>query len=261
MARIGNRKRNGASLQLGLDLRKRTWGGARPGAGRKPRAVRPTPHRARPALASRFPVHVTLKLDESLPDLRDEELSGQVEQCLGQGKAARRFRLVHYCILTHHLHLIVEAADADALTQGIRGLSVRLARCINRFSRRKGRVFVDRYFARTLKTPREVRHGLSYVLLNCRRHAAQHGRKLRADWLDPCSSGRFFDGWRHRPSSASSNEVPTVAPAGTWLLRQGWRRHGLLRIDEVPGAARAPTTTGATRAAAARGPRCRARPG
>jgi len=247
MARIGNRKRTGAALQLGLDLRKRTWGGARAGAGRKPGAVRRTAHRARPALASRFPVHVTLKLDPSLPDLRDEDMSGQLEQCLGQGKAARRFRLVHYCILTHHLHLIVEAADADALTQGIRGLSVRLARCVNRFSRRKGRVFVDRYFARTLKTPPEVRHCLSYVLLNCRRHAAQHRRKLMANWLDPCSSGRFFDGWRHRPGRTLSDQEPTVAPAGTWLLRQGWRRHGLIRLDEVPGSPRGPTTAAPTR--------------
>jgi len=261
MARFGNTKRTGAALQLGLDLRKRSWGGARPGAGRKARAVRPTPHRSRPALASRFPVHVTLKLDESLPDLRDEHLSSQIEQCLGQGKTARRFRLVHYCILTHHLHLIVEAADADALSQGIRGLSVRLARCLNRFARRQGRVFVDRYFARTLKTPREVRHCLSYVLLNCRRHAAQHGRKLLANWLDPCSSGRFFDGWRHSPGRPSSDQSPTVAPAGTWLLRQGWRRHGLLQIDEVPGSARAPTSTAASRAGAARAPGVQAGPG
>jgi hypothetical protein len=27
-----------------------------------------------------------------------------------------------------------------------------------------------------------------------------------------------------------------VARAQTWLLRAGWRRHGLIRSDEVPGA-------------------------
>jgi hypothetical protein len=99
------------------------------------------------------------------------------------------------------------------------------------------------------------------VLLNCRGHAAQHGRKLRPDWLDPCSSGRFFNGWRHCPNRASSDETPTVAPAGTWLLRRGWRRHGLLRLDEVPGCARGPTTTAASRAGAARAPGVQAGPG
>jgi REP element-mobilizing transposase RayT len=218
-----------------LELRQRSWGGRRDGAGRKPGAVRPTAHRSRPALASRFPVHVTLRVDEALPDLRDEVLSEQLQQAVREGKERDGFRLVHYCILTHHLHLIVEAPDAQRLTEGIRGLCVRLARCINRFAGRTGRVFVDRYYARILRTPREVRNSIAYVILNCRRHAAQHGRKLRPDWVDDCSSGRFFDGWRDRPPGAPSDEQPTVAAPGTWLLQQGWRRWGRIRIDEVPG--------------------------
>ena len=233
MDRTRTRGRQRRPVQL--ELRRRGRGGPRDGAGRKPGAVRPTPHRARPALASRFPVHVTLKVDPSLPDLRDEDLSSQIEECLGQASGGQLIRLVHYCILTHHLHLIVEAADADALTQGIRGLCVRLARCINRFAGRQGRVFSDRYFSRIMRTPREVRQCIGYVLLNCRRHAAQHGRTLMASWMDPCSSGRFFDGWRDHPSSPRSAEKPTVAMPGTWLLSKGWRRWGLLRIDEVPG--------------------------
>lgn len=197
--------------------------------------MRRTPHRARPALASRFPVHITLRVDDSLPDLRDELLSGQLQECLRDGKQREGFRLVHYSIMTHHLHLIVEALDAAALTEGIRGLCVRLARCINRFAGRFGRVFSDRYFARILRTPREVRNSTAYVLLNCRRHASQHGRKLMANWMDDCSSGRFFDGWRDRQPGPPSDEQPTVTPPGTWLLRDGWKRWGLIRIDEVPG--------------------------
>ena len=148
MAQPGKKPRGSRPAQLRLALS--TWGGAREGAGRKPGAVRPAPHRGRPPLASRFPVHVTLKVDPSLPDLRGEDLSWQIEDCLGQGKQREGFRLVHYSMLTHHLHLIVEACNADALTQGIRGLSVRLARRINRVCDRRGRVFVERYFARIL---------------------------------------------------------------------------------------------------------------
>ena len=51
----------------------------------------------------------------------------------------------------------------------------------------------------------------------------------------PCSSSRFFDGWRDSPSSPRPADKPTVATPGTWLLAKGWRRWGLLRIDEVPG--------------------------
>jgi hypothetical protein len=188
--------------------------------------------------AARYPLHVTLKVDQTLPDLRQEGLSEQLEDCLGQGKEREGFRLVHYSILSHHLHLIVEAASAEGLTQGIRGLSVRLARRINRFCGRRGRVFTERYFVRVLKTPTQVRNGLRYALLNVRRHAAQHGRKLLSGWIDNCSSGRFFDGWNSGWRGPPEDEAPKVAVPRTWLLRVGWKRLGLIGIDEVPGAKR-----------------------
>jgi hypothetical protein len=159
----------------------------------------------------------------------------ELEECFRAGREREGFRLVHYSVLTHHLHLIVEAADAASMTEGIRGLCVRLARRINRFAARKGRVFSDRYFSRILKTPREVRNGLCYVLNNVRRHARQHSRTLLSGWIDDCSSGRFFDGWRDGPLNIPGPERPTVAAPGTWLLSTGWRRWGLLRFDEVPG--------------------------
>jgi hypothetical protein len=53
---------------------------------------------------------------------------------------------------------------------------------------------------------------------------------------NPFSSGRYFDGWATAPPEADreSNEAP-VSPAESWLLTVGWRRHGLIEVDEVPG--------------------------
>src|SRR5262245_24646332 len=46
-------------------------GGARPGAGRKPKGdVAGVAHRVRSKLAARFPAHVTVKLSRGLPRLR-----------------------------------------------------------------------------------------------------------------------------------------------------------------------------------------------
>jgi len=50
--------------------------------------------------------------------------------------------------------------------------------------------------------------------------------------LDPCSSAPWFDGWLHPVAT-----VPAPAPvvrARTWLAAVGWRRHGLLGLDEQP---------------------------
>lgn len=213
----------------------RSWGGTREGAGR-PRVQGAISHAARPALASRFPVHVTLKLDPSLPNLRGKQLVRVIEVCLRRGKERVGFRLVHYSVQSHHLHLIVEAQSAAALSSGIKGLSVRLARRLNAALERRGRVFVARYFSRILRTPGQTKAALSYVLLNGRRHDAQRGRVRSRGWIDPCSSGRFFDGWRELgpPSGLPTEDAPCVSPQ-LWLLTTGWRLRGLVSVSTVPG--------------------------
>ena len=64
---------------------------------------------------------------------------------------------------------------------------------------------------------------------------AKMGRLLPPAAVDPASSGRFFSGWNRRFQPPSSHHPPPVAPPHTWLLRVGWRRHGLLDPSEVPG--------------------------
>jgi hypothetical protein len=93
-------------------------------------------------------------------------------------------------------------------------------------SRRRGRVWVDRHHARALATPREVRHAIVYVLQNFRKHL----RGVRG--LDPKSSAAWFTGWR-KAITMPSGRSPVVA-ARTWLAAVGWRRHGLIGMDEAP---------------------------
>ncbi len=207
----------------------RSWGGARVGAGRKPKGERAlVSRRRREALAARFPVHVTLRVREGLPSLRAPHARRAVELAFGAGCERTGFRLVHYRIQRTHLHLIVEAADRGALARGLQGLAVRIARASNRVWNRKGKVFSDRYHARILRSPTEVRNALVYVL----RNHVKHGIVLEG--LDPCASGRWFDGWRD--VRAESEVGAHLARARTWLLRVGWRRWGLVESGERPRA-------------------------
>src|SRR5204863_9277085 len=75
-------------------------------------------------------------------------------------------RLVELAVMSNHVHLICEADDERALARGMKGLCVRIARALNRLWGRVGSVFNDRYHAHALKTPREVRNALNYVLHN-----------------------------------------------------------------------------------------------
>jgi REP element-mobilizing transposase RayT len=214
----------------------RTWGGKREGAGRKPKRPGAVSHAKRPGLSSRYPVHISLGVDDKLPGLRRPDLLEAIEACLREVRNNYdNFRIVHYSIQDHHLHLVVEAAGRTALSRGMQGLNIRVAKRINKVLGRKGTVFIDRYHETILRSPRQTRAGIRYVLLNARRHAAQSGMRFAPDWIDDCSSGRFFDGWRGLRVRPPPDEQPTVAVARTWLASRGWRRCGLVPVDDVPG--------------------------
>jgi REP element-mobilizing transposase RayT len=158
-----------------------------------------------------------------------------VQRALTAARSRFGFRLVHYSVMTNHLHLIVEADDRRALSRGLKGLQVRIARRLNQHLGRRGRVFPDRYHARALTTPTEVRRALAYVLNNARRHGAKAGWRYDPRWLDPCSSAYAFDGWKNVCSPPAARLKTGVARAQTWLAKVGWRRRGLIHASEVPG--------------------------
>ena len=215
------------------------WGGRRPGAGRKRgpgrRRVR---HRRRPALAARFPVHITLRLRDDVRRLRNFELCLQLRRVFVHCCDVGGFRICELSIQGNHIHLICEATDAAALSRGMQRLSSMLARRINKLTGRAGTVFADRYHGEIMRTPRHTRNTLLYVLQNARRH----GLRIPA-WaggIDPYSSAWTFDGWRddawRAGLSPPRGRSPTARPH-SWLLREGWRRHGLIGVTEVPAAA------------------------
>jgi hypothetical protein len=163
-----------------------------------------------------------------------------LERSFAKGCTRPGFRLVQYSLQGNHAHLIVEASDRVMLGRGMMAIGARVGRAVNRVAGRTGRVLADRYHLRLLKTPREVRGALRYVLLNARRHAGRAAARLReAVRLDPASSAKWFDGWRRKGPSAEetggAHAVSPVARARMWLLTTGWRRHGLLDPADVPG--------------------------
>src|SRR5262249_13552875 len=122
-----------------------------------------------------------------------------------------------------------------ALGSAMKSISARFARAVHRVFRRSGPVVLGRYHVRALRTPREVRNALSYVLLNARKHWTERTGTAPPVRLDTASSGEWFDGWSHRLQPLCSREPPCVATPRTWLLRVGWWRHGLIDPAEVPG--------------------------
>lgn len=176
-------------------------------------------------------MHLTLRAGRGLPSLRSDRLFSRIRSVLrAAGESRTRLRVVHFSVQADHLHLVVEAPDRAALVRGAKGLAVRLSRAINRTLGRTGRVWGDRYHVAELESPRQVRRALVYVLMNFKKHI----RGSRG--LDPRSSAASFDGWA-APLRPEHGELATPR---TWLLSRGWRRHGLISIDEAPAVVSGP---------------------
>ena len=217
------RKRRVVGQPQQLRLQWRSHGGARNGAGR-PRGTgrRNVAHRTRESVRRYHAQHITLRIRRAIGWLRNRRLAAAILRSLRAGAEKFGTRIVHFSLQFDHVHLVAEADDNRALTRAIKGLSVRIARALNRVLERKGTVFADRYHARCLTSPRAVRHALAYVLCNYRHHVRD---RLHPRWVDPLSSSGTFDGWATRPRIETTYRL---AEPLHWLLGGGWKRAGLI---------------------------------
>ena len=227
----------------------RTHGGKRKGAGRPPKGPRSSePHQKRVTFLATEPLHVNVRVDPDVGRLRKRHMYKAIREATICAAKRDDFRIVHLSIQSNHLHLIIEAQNKVALAKGMQGFQISAAKQINyaiskqRGVRRRGRVFSDRYHARVLKSPRSARNALAYVINNWRRHGEDRAHFTKKWRVDPYSSGIYFAGWkelveaeRFLPMPPRTYESLIVWFPRTWLLREGWARHGAVSFYEVPG--------------------------
>jgi putative transposase len=156
-------------------------------------------HRTREGFASRFPLHVSIRIEKRAVNLRKKEPFRIVKRALQAASAVANARICDYSVQGNHLHLLVEAGDRRALSRAMRSLNIRIGKNLNRMMNSHGRVIAHRYHCHVLRTPTEVRRARSYVQRNTHHH-------------------RGGDPHLRDPYAAR------VVAAQTWLLTEGWRR-------------------------------------
>jgi REP element-mobilizing transposase RayT len=177
------------SEQLGL-FKKR--GGKRRGAGRPPKGRRAgSPHKERPYLHARHPVHVVLRAVSAVGNLRRRRVYHAIREATLTTARREDFRIVHVSIQRTHVHLLVEASHKGALASGMQGFQISAAKHLNAAiskdrpgPRRRGTVFPDRYHAEIITSPRQARHVMSYVIINrpIPSGRSQIGRLAAGNW-------------------------------------------------------------------------------
>src|ERR1044071_5256234 len=116
-------------VQLAL-FKKR--GGKRRGAGRPPKGTRAgAPHKERPVLQARYPVHVALRVVSAVGNLRRRTVYQAIREATITTARREDFRIVQLSIQRTHVHLIVEADDKKALAKGLPGFQISAAKHLN----------------------------------------------------------------------------------------------------------------------------------
>ena len=94
-------------------------------------------------------MHVVLRVAGELGRLRRRKAYAAIRAAMIATLGRAGFRVVHVSIQHHHIHLLCEADDRAALSNGVRALCISAARRLNllvteeRGVRRRGRVFAD----------------------------------------------------------------------------------------------------------------------
>ncbi|MBK7396430.1 MAG: transposase [Myxococcales bacterium] len=184
-------------------------GGARPGAGR-PRKEGAVSHLRRPSVSPSAPLHVTLRFEKHVWNLRSQRCLRPIDRALRSLLAREEAaRVTHFSVQGNHVHLVVEARDRRALSSAMRSLSIRIARGLNAvMGRRRGKVIAARYHARALRSRTDAKNVVRYVLANHARHVPG------AAVADPWSSAPGFRAWDAigLPAASVAYALPSIGP-------------------------------------------------
>ncbi len=148
-------------MQKSFRLNGGAWGGLREGAGRKRKHSRGVSHRNREKVSDRTPLHINFKYRTTVRNKTTLKLLKRaIQNARNHGLLVQQFSFE-----SNHIHLIVGASDNKTLTRGMRSLTITFAKGL-----KMGRIQIERYHLHVLKSVREVKHALQYVLFNHQKH-------------------------------------------------------------------------------------------
>jgi REP element-mobilizing transposase RayT len=160
--------------QLELNLCRGKKGGRRPGAGRKRIHSPGVAHRKREKVHFRHPLHVNFKLRASI---RNKHCLKLLKRAINNSRS-HGLKVIHFSLQSNHVHLILEATNNAILTKGMRSLTITFAKGMAR-----GRLQLERYHLHVLRSLRETRNAVHYVLFNEQKHQG-----LKKAYIDQYSS-------------------------------------------------------------------------
>ena len=150
--------------QLTLNIYKGKHGGRRPNSGRKRIHSKGVSHEKREKVRFYTPLHINFKYKLTV---KNKEGLKALHRAIRNART-HGLRIIHFSLQHNHVHLIVAATNNTTLTKGMRSLTITMAKTID-----KGKIQIQRYHLHVLKTRREAKNAIHYVLFNERKHTGK----------------------------------------------------------------------------------------
>lgn len=206
-------------------------GGAREGAGRPPKTGK-AKHQTRPEISDKIPLHITVRLRKDMPSMRTKKAFKLFRKAVIRARL-QGLRVLEFAVLGNHWHFLAEADSKLALSRGMRSLNIQIAKGLKKLSGALAMwvAVQDRYDAKLLKTPTQVRNALTYIFAN----AAKHFKRREVfDWY--CSFS-VFNGplkilktpeynWSRPELTLEQQDwlLGMLSEPRSWMARYGWQR-------------------------------------
>jgi REP element-mobilizing transposase RayT len=156
--------------QLNLNIYKGKHGGRRPNSGRKRIHSKGVAHKTRTKITANTPFHINFKYRTFI---RTEILLEHFILAIMKSQK-HGFRIIHFSLQTNHVHLIAEAQNNQILVKGMRSLTNSFVKRIAMTKKLKGSIQIERYHLHVLRTLKEAKNAIDYVLYNRKHHTGEH---------------------------------------------------------------------------------------
>lgn len=146
-------------------------GGRRQNSGRKRIHSKGVSHRTREEVSRRTPLHINFKYKAYM---RNKYCLKLLKRAILNARKLG-LRVNHFSLQYDHVHLIVEADSNSILESGMRSITVTIAKGM-----KMGKVQLERYHLHVLRSLRETRNAVLYVLFNRQKHEKGTSSKIDA---------------------------------------------------------------------------------
>lgn len=141
-------------------------------AGRKAIHDKGIRHTSREEIFKPSPLHLTVKLKRA--DIQNKVVLRILKHAIYRSRL-QGLRVIHFSLEHNHVHLYAECESNFVLGKAMKAFGVTFVRRVNKLKKIKGQLYKYRYHLRVLKSARDAKNVINYILKN----GIKHGRTLK----------------------------------------------------------------------------------